>query len=234
VIINPFQSNHSANHVLPSSYLFWVGNRLGGLLVIILQKNIEKHKEYNLRYLLAKVSTTWGKASDRLRQRANKLKNNRVGRLPTSERNRKIMLSDEVRQHDRKGLIWQAHRPRMSKVHWGTILRICCSFSYRNFSRFFVFFPLKLVFILHVCLAQVLFFSTFQVLVICPPWHFNLGARILLIFLVPMIAHLSLKNVLFFKFRTNSQSSDVLCKKDNFSLPQYFARRIISGYRSTL
>jgi hypothetical protein len=35
---------------------------------------MEKQKEYNLRYLLAKVRTTRGKASDRLRQRANKRK----------------------------------------------------------------------------------------------------------------------------------------------------------------
>jgi hypothetical protein len=32
---------------------------------------MEKQKEYNLRYLLAKVRTTRGKASDRFRQRAN-------------------------------------------------------------------------------------------------------------------------------------------------------------------
>jgi hypothetical protein len=49
---------------------------------------MEKQKEYNLRYLLVKVRTTLGKASDRLRQRANKRIKNRVGRLPTSERNR--------------------------------------------------------------------------------------------------------------------------------------------------
>jgi hypothetical protein len=48
---------------------------------------MEKQKEYNLRYLLAKVRTTRGKASDKLRQRANKLNKNRVGRLPTSEQN---------------------------------------------------------------------------------------------------------------------------------------------------
>jgi hypothetical protein len=35
---------------------------------------MEKRKVYNLRYLLAKVRTTRGKASDRLRQRANKRK----------------------------------------------------------------------------------------------------------------------------------------------------------------
>jgi hypothetical protein len=57
---------------------------------------MEKQKEYNLRYLLAKVRTTRGKASDRLRQRANKSNKNRVGRLPTSERNRKVILLDEV------------------------------------------------------------------------------------------------------------------------------------------
>jgi hypothetical protein len=37
---------------------------------------MEKQKEYNLRYLLAKVRTTWGKESDRLRQRANKRNKN--------------------------------------------------------------------------------------------------------------------------------------------------------------
>jgi hypothetical protein len=57
---------------------------------------MEKQKKYNLSYLLAKVSTTRGKASDRLRQRANKRNKNRVGGLPTSEQNSKIILSDEV------------------------------------------------------------------------------------------------------------------------------------------
>jgi hypothetical protein len=36
---------------------------------VLKEKNIEKQKEYNLRYLLAKVRNTWGKASDRVRQR---------------------------------------------------------------------------------------------------------------------------------------------------------------------
>jgi hypothetical protein len=35
----------------------------------------KKQKEYNLRYLLAKVRTTWGKTSDRLRQRSGCNKN---------------------------------------------------------------------------------------------------------------------------------------------------------------
>jgi hypothetical protein len=64
---------------------------------------MEKQKEYNLRYLLAKVRTTGGKASDRFRQRANTRNKNRVGRLPTPERNRKIILSDEVRRRIGKG-----------------------------------------------------------------------------------------------------------------------------------
>jgi hypothetical protein len=57
---------------------------------------MEKRKEYNLRYLLAKVRTTRGKASDRLRQQVNRRNKNRVGRLPTSEQNWKIILSDNV------------------------------------------------------------------------------------------------------------------------------------------
>jgi hypothetical protein len=64
---------------------------------------MEKQKEYNLRYLLAEVRTTRGKAPDRLRQRANRRNKNRVGRLPTSERNRKIILSEEVRRRIGKG-----------------------------------------------------------------------------------------------------------------------------------
>jgi hypothetical protein len=59
---------------------------------------MEKQKEYNLHYLLAKFCTTLGKASDRLRQRANKRNKNRFGRLPTSEQDWKIILSDEVRR----------------------------------------------------------------------------------------------------------------------------------------
>jgi hypothetical protein len=39
---------------------------------------MEKEKEYNLRYLLSKFRNTRGKASDRLRQRANKHNKNRV------------------------------------------------------------------------------------------------------------------------------------------------------------
>jgi len=48
-------------------------------LTVLKEKNIEKHKEYSLRCLLAKARTTWGKASDRLWQRANKRNKNRVG-----------------------------------------------------------------------------------------------------------------------------------------------------------
>jgi hypothetical protein len=58
---NPFQSNFSANRILPSSYLFWAVKRLVDYLELpysFNEKNMEKQKEYNLRYLLAKVRTT--------------------------------------------------------------------------------------------------------------------------------------------------------------------------------
>jgi hypothetical protein len=59
--INPFQSNFLPT-AYPSALIFFGGKEVGGLLVIILQfkkrKKMEKQKEYNLRYLLAKVRTT--------------------------------------------------------------------------------------------------------------------------------------------------------------------------------
>jgi hypothetical protein len=64
---------------------------------------MEKQKEYNLRYLLAKIRTTWWKASDRFQQQANKRNKNHVGLLPTSEQNWKIVISDEVRGSIGKG-----------------------------------------------------------------------------------------------------------------------------------
>jgi hypothetical protein len=70
---------------------------------VLKEKNMEIQKEYNLHYLLAKFRTTLGKESDRLRQLANKRDKNHVGRLPTSEQNWKIILSDEVRCRIRKG-----------------------------------------------------------------------------------------------------------------------------------
>jgi hypothetical protein len=70
---------------------------------VLKEKNVEKRKKYNLRYLLAKVRAKRGKASDSLRQRANKRNKNRVGGLPTSEQNRKIIPSDEVRHRIGKG-----------------------------------------------------------------------------------------------------------------------------------
>jgi hypothetical protein len=70
---------------------------------VLKEKNMEKQKEYKLRYLLAKVRTARGKASDRLRHIANKRNKNSVGRLPTSEQNWKITLSDEVRCRIGKG-----------------------------------------------------------------------------------------------------------------------------------
>jgi hypothetical protein len=58
--VNPFQSNFSANRILSSSDLFWA---LGWWITsnyptVLKEKNMEKQKEYNLRYLLAKVHTT--------------------------------------------------------------------------------------------------------------------------------------------------------------------------------
>jgi hypothetical protein len=70
---------------------------------VLKEKDMEIQKEYNVRYLLAKDRTTWGKASDRLRQRANKCNKNRVGCLLTSEQNWKIILLDEVRCRIGKG-----------------------------------------------------------------------------------------------------------------------------------
>jgi hypothetical protein len=70
---------------------------------VLKEKNVEKQKEYNLRYLLAEVGTTRGKVSDRLRQRAYKRNKNHVGRLLTMERNRKIILLGEVRCRIGKG-----------------------------------------------------------------------------------------------------------------------------------
>ena len=80
--INPFQSNFSAN-LIPA----------------------EKQKEYNLCYLLAKVRTTRGKASNRLRQRTGRTNATKkhVGRHPTSVRKRKIIISDKVRRRIGKG-----------------------------------------------------------------------------------------------------------------------------------
>jgi hypothetical protein len=65
---------------------------------------MEKQKEYNLRYLLAKVHTTWGKASDRLRQRVNKRNKNRVGRPPTSVAEQEIHNVGRSPTKVRKGL----------------------------------------------------------------------------------------------------------------------------------
>jgi hypothetical protein len=58
---NPFQSNFSANRILPNSYSFWAER--GWWITcdyptLLKEKNVEKQKEYNLRYLLAKVRTT--------------------------------------------------------------------------------------------------------------------------------------------------------------------------------
>jgi hypothetical protein len=60
--INPFQSSFSANRILPSSYLFLGWEKVLWITcnypTVLKDKNIEKHKEYNLRFLLAKVRIT--------------------------------------------------------------------------------------------------------------------------------------------------------------------------------
>jgi hypothetical protein len=61
MILNPFQYNISANRILSSSYLFWAGKRLWitcNYPTVLKEKNMEIQKEYNLRYLFAKVRTT--------------------------------------------------------------------------------------------------------------------------------------------------------------------------------
>jgi hypothetical protein len=60
LIFNPFQYNFSATRILPSSYLFWAGKRLVDYLQLSssITREKQKQKEYNLRYLLAKVRTT--------------------------------------------------------------------------------------------------------------------------------------------------------------------------------
>jgi hypothetical protein len=50
-----------ANRILPSSYLFWAGQRLVDYLLLsysFKRENIENPKEYNLRYLMATLRTT--------------------------------------------------------------------------------------------------------------------------------------------------------------------------------
>jgi hypothetical protein len=84
---------------------------------------MEIQKEYNLRYLLAKVRTTWRQALDRLQQRANKHNKNRVERLPTSEQNRKIILSDEVRR--RFGGLKNTHTHSEKFMHRLSIVIVC-------------------------------------------------------------------------------------------------------------
>jgi hypothetical protein len=64
---------------------------------------MEKQKDHNLRYLLAKVRNNEEKrrtSSDSGRKKRNK---NRVERHPTSEQNSKIILSDKGRCRIGKG-----------------------------------------------------------------------------------------------------------------------------------
>ena len=93
ISINPFQSNFSANCILPSSYLLWAGKRL-------------------VDYLLAKVRTTRGKVSDRLLQRS--------GRTNAKKKCRTDSCSGEGKQTQKKkcrtspdiGAEWENHNVR--------------------------------------------------------------------------------------------------------------------------
>jgi hypothetical protein len=97
VFLNPANPIFLPTAYSPALYLFWVVRRFTcNYPTVLNEKNMEKQKVYNLRYLLAKVCTTLGKESERHRQWANKCKKNHVGRLPTSEQNWKIILSDKV------------------------------------------------------------------------------------------------------------------------------------------
>ena len=85
---NPFQSNFSANRILPSPYLLWAGKRL-------------------MDYLLAKVRTTREKVLDRLLQRSGRTnaKKNVSDRLLQRSRltNAKKKVSDVTRHRSRMG-----------------------------------------------------------------------------------------------------------------------------------
>jgi hypothetical protein len=80
---NPFQSNFSATRILPCSYLFWAGKSLVDYLSVL-------HEE----------KRRTGSDSGAGQQTPQK---KHVVRLPTLERNRNIIMSDEVRRWIGKG-----------------------------------------------------------------------------------------------------------------------------------
>ena len=88
---------------------------------VLKDKNIEKQKENNLRYLLAKVRTTWGKASDRLRQRVNATKTvSDIFRHPSGTgksycRTRSDVGSERVK-------MWQ--QGKSSKMQWRRLFHL--------------------------------------------------------------------------------------------------------------
>ena len=78
--INPFQSNFSANRILSSSYLFWVGNTTANTMHnhLFTSKHMacqETERVQPALFMLAKVRTIWGKTSDRFWQRSGRNKN---------------------------------------------------------------------------------------------------------------------------------------------------------------
>jgi hypothetical protein len=56
--------------------------------------------------------------SDRFQQQANKRNKNLFGRLPTSERNRKIILLDEVQRRIGKGEVYYSPPPPIQGSSW--------------------------------------------------------------------------------------------------------------------
>jgi len=106
--INPFQSNFSANRILPRSYLF-----TSFIPAVFLQA---QPREYNAQSPVhireterAQPALSVGQSLYYMRKSigqaptVERAKQKRVGCLPTSERNRKIIMSDEVWRRIGKG-----------------------------------------------------------------------------------------------------------------------------------
>ena len=110
-IFNPFQSNFSANRILPSSYLF--------IPAIFLQAQpceynaqssfhikthgLSRNRKCTTCAICWPKSVYYTRKSVGQAPTAERAQQNRVGRLPTLERNGKIIMSDEVRHSIGKG-----------------------------------------------------------------------------------------------------------------------------------
>ena len=100
--VNPFQSNFSANRILPSSYLLWAGKRLVDYLLAV---TCYMRKSVGLAPTAERANKCKKKVLDRLLQRSRRTnaKKKSVGCHPTSEQNGKIIMSDKVRHRIGKG-----------------------------------------------------------------------------------------------------------------------------------